>query len=380
MSSVPVNQIPLLDLRAQYTGIKDEIKQALARVVESQQFILGREVELLESEIAAYCGTEFAVGCASGSDALLLALRAAGIKPGDHVLTVPYTFFATAGAIVHAGARPVFTDIDGATFNMDVERVGDALQKDPRIRAIIVVHLFGGCADMDALDHLAQKNGITLIEDAAQAIGAEYKQKRAGSMARAGCFSFFPSKNLGGFGDGGMITTRDRQLCERLRSLRVHGSTRKYYHEAIGYNSRLDALQAAVLRVKLRHLETWSEARGRNATRYRELFAHADLPVTVPIAAPYQNRHVWNQFVIRCPRRDALRKHLADNGVGTEVYYPIPLHMQPCFAELGYKPGDFAVSEHLAEEALALPVYPELSAEEIEHVGGLIAGFYRGRA
>ena len=335
MRSVPSKRIPLLDLCGQYARIQNEVNSAVARVIESQQFILGQEVELFEKDFASYCGAKFAVGCASGSDALLLALLATNIQPGDEVLTVPFTFFATAGEIVHAGARPVFVDVEAGTFNLDADRAAEILKTHPRIRAVMPVHLFGGCADMDALTNLAKTYGLVVIEDAAQAVGAEYKQRRAGSMGEAGCFSFFPSKNLGAFGDGGMITTGDEGLCERLRALRVHGSTRKYHHERVGYNSRLDALQAAVLNVKLRYLDTWNEARCRNVHLYRESFADSNAPVTLPVAAPYQNRHVWNQFVIRCPERDSLRRHLAENGVGTEVYYPLPLHLQPCFAGLG---------------------------------------------
>jgi dTDP-4-amino-4,6-dideoxygalactose transaminase len=376
MSGKPGRHIPLLDLRIQYAQIRDEVNCAIARVVESQQFILGPEVERLEAELAAYCGAGYAIGCASGSDALLLALIALGIKPGDEVLTTPYTFFATAGEIVHAGARPVFADIDADTLNLDPKEAAEALKAHPRIRAIVPVHLFGGCADMDALGELAKANGIALVEDAAQAIGAEYKQRRAGSMGDVGCFSFFPTKNLGGFGDGGFVTTSNVAVCNRLRSLRVHGSPSKYYHESVGYNSRLDALQAAILRVKLRYLDGWNAARQRNADLYCRLLAQSCAPVRTPAAASYQNSHIWNQFVIRCPRRDELREYLLRNGVGTEVYYPVPLHLQPCFAGLGYKDGDFPVAEQMAKETLALPVYPELQAEEIEQVSHSIAGFY----
>jgi dTDP-4-amino-4,6-dideoxygalactose transaminase len=377
MKTIKRKDILLLDLRAQYAGIREEINQALTGVLESQRFILGEEVRLFEQEIADYCSVKHAVACASGSDAVLLALTGLGLKPGDEVLTVPYTFFATAGYIVHAGAIPVFTDIEPVTFNMDVGQAALALQQHPRIRAIVVVHLFGGCADMEPLRQLADGHGIPLVEDAAQAIGAEYKKKRAGSIGNAGCFSFFPSKNLGAFGDGGMVTTNDPDLAGRLRSLRVHGSSRKYHHDYVGYNSRLDALQAAILRVKLRHLDQWHDARARHAELYRRLFAANGAPVTVPVAAGYQTRHIWNQFVIRCLRRDQLRAWLSEEGVGTEIYYPLPLHLQPCFAELGYRAGAFPVSEQLAGEALALPVYPELSDADIEHVAALVAAFYR---
>ena len=377
MPGKPDIHIPLLDLRTQYAQMREEMNRAILRVVESQQFILGQEVELLEGELAEYCGARYAIGCASGSDALLLALVALGIKPGDEVLTSPYTFFATAGEIVHAGARPRFADIDPLTFNLDPQKAADVMKLHPRIRAVIPVHLFGGCADMHAIAELAKSHGIAVIEDAAQAVGAEFKQKRAGSIGDAGCFSFFPSKNLGAFGDGGLITTSDVTVRDRLRSLRVHGSTYRYYHESVGYNSRLDALQAAVLRVKLRHLEGWNQARRENADHYRRSLAQSGAPVTTPAATFYQNRHVWNQFVIRCPERDALRQYLLQNGVGTEVYYPVPLHLQPCFADLEYREGDFPIAEQLTKEALALPVYPELQPWEVEQVSALIATFYR---
>ncbi len=376
MSTV-TTPIPLLDLRRQYDGIRDEITRELERVIESQRFILGEEVELLEAEVSGYSGAAFGVGCASGSDALLLALVAAGVGPGDEVVTVPYTFFATAGSIVHAGARPVFVDIDGASFNLDPAQLEQALQQHPRVKAILPVHLFGGCADMDEIHRVAAKYGVPVIEDAAQAIGAEYKGRRAGSLGEMGCFSFFPSKNLGAFGDGGMITTNNAGLAAKLRALRVHGSRRKYYHESVGYNSRLDALQAAVLRVKLRHLDNWSQARGRNAALYRSALGTGGVPVQLPVPATYQTRHIWNQFVIRCPQRDRLQQHLAENGVGTEVYYPVPLHLQACFAELGYREGAFPASEQLANEALALPVYAEITAGEIRQVAASIASFYR---
>jgi dTDP-4-amino-4,6-dideoxygalactose transaminase len=311
---------------------------------------------------------------------VLLALAGLGIGQGDEVLTVPYTFFATAGYVVHAGATPVFADVESVTFNIDVDQARRVLNEHPRIRAIVAVHLFGGCADMEPLHEMAAERGVPVIEDAAQAIGAEYNGRRAGGLGRVGCFSFFPSKNLGAFGDGGAITTNDGELAGRIRALRMHGSTRKYYHEYIGYNSRLDALQAAVLRVKLPHLDAWSDARARNADLYRRLFAASGAPVVAPAPGNRQTRHIWNQFAIRCPQRDALREYLAENAVGTEVYYPVPLHLQPCFASLGYRTGDFPVSERLALETLALPVYAELSQEDIERVVSLIAEFYRAGA
>ncbi len=374
MVAVPVvtqKQIPLLDLQAQYAEIREEVLAAVTRVIDSQRFVLGEEVEAFEREVAAYCDTPFAVGCASGTDALILALMAAGIGPGDQVITTPYSFFATAGAIAHRGAIPVFADVDPVTFNLDPARAAAALARSPRARAIIAVHLFGGCADMEPLGALARERGIVLIEDAAQAIGAEYRGRRAGGIGDIACFSFYPSKNLSAFGEGGLLTTRDAQTAARLAALRVHGSTEKYLHQWVGINSRLDALQAAVLRVKLRRLDAWTEGRQRNARLYLELLASA--PVELPRPAAYQTRHVFNQFVIRTRDRDAVRRHLAAEGVGTEVYYPLPLHLQPCFASLGYREGDFPVSEALARETLALPVYPELAEDDIAYVARLLA-------
>jgi len=375
-SSSSIRNVPLLDLKAQHQGIRDEVLRAITGVVDSQRFILGAEVEKLEEEIAAYSGTRFAVGCASGSDALILALRAFDIQAGDEVLTVPYTFFATAGAIAHVGARPVFVDVDAATFNINVEQVAEILEKRPGIRAIVPVHLFGQCADMDPLLAIAGSRGIPVIEDAAQAIGAQYRGRIAGSMGEVGCFSFFPSKNLGGYGDGGMVTTNDAALREKLSALRVHGSKEKYYHEWSGINSRLDALQAAVLRVKLRHLDDWTAARQRNAGLYRRLLSEKQVPVTPSASAAFTTRHIYNQFAILAARRDELREFLQLNGIGSEVYYPLPLHLQKCFAGLGYRAGDFPVSEQVARESLALPIYPELQPEEIEYVVDTIHIFY----
>ncbi len=368
--------IPLLDLRAQHAALRDEVVAALLRVVDSQNFILGEEVDKLEQEIAPYCGARFAVGCASGSDALSLALMALGIQPGDEVLTVPFTFFSTAGEISLLGAKPVFVDIDPSTFNMDMNRVEDALRVHPRIRAVIPVHLFGGCADLDPLRNLTTLRSIPIIEDAAQSIGAEYRGARAGSIGAVGCLSFYPTKNLGAYGDGGMLTTNDSALAERLKSLRVHGRTGKYIHQSIGVNSRLDALQAAVLRVKFRRLDSWTARRQQNAALYRELLSAARLPVSAPDPTPYQTRHVFNQFVIRCAQRDQLQTHLREHGIGTEVYYPLSLHQQSCFSSLGYHPGDFPVSEKAAAEALAVPVNPEVSSSDIEYVCESIRSFY----
>jgi len=369
-------QIPLLDLRAQHKQIREEVMTALARVVDSQKFILGEEVQKFEAEIASYCEAKHAVGCASGSDALSLALMALDVRPGDEVLTTPYTFFATAGAISRLGAVPVFVDVEAETFNLDVNRIADLLDSRPRIRAVIPVHLFGGCADMDPICSLAAARGIPVIEDAAQSIGSEYRNRRAGSIGRIGCFSFFPSKNLGGYGDGGMLTTNDSSLAERLAALRVHGRTGKYFHQWVGINSRLDALQAAVLRVKFRYLDGWTAGRQQNAERYRAGLAERKVPVIPASPAPYQTRHVYNQFVIRGADRDGLQACLKQRGIGSEVYYPLPLHLQPCFSDLGYKKGDFPVSEKLAAESLALPVHSELAADDIDYICDSIRSFY----
>jgi dTDP-4-amino-4,6-dideoxygalactose transaminase len=371
-----VRPIPLLDLTRQYQPLREPIQAALARVIEAQRFILGPEVERFEQRFAAYCGARFAIGCASGTDALELALMAADIGPGDEVLTVPFTFFATAGAIMSAGARPVFVDVEPDSFNLDVRQLDHALATHPSIKAILPVHLYGACADMGPILDCAAARGIPVIEDAAQAVGAEWRDQRAGSIGTVGCFSFFPTKNLGGFGDGGMLTTNDEDLARKLKALRVHGSFEKYVHQWSGMNSRLDALQAAVLDVKLDHLDAWNRARQRNADLYREALAGI---VTVPVQQPYQTSHVYNQFVIRCARRDELRKFLSESGVGTEVYYPLPLHLQPALVAYGYKAGDFPVSEQLSREVLALPIFAELTGEEIATVSGLIREFY-GRA
>jgi dTDP-4-amino-4,6-dideoxygalactose transaminase len=376
VSTTIERQIPLLDLVAQHRQIRTEVLTELTRVIDSQKFIMGEDVRKLEQDIAAYSGCQFAIGCASGSDALFLALLAAGVQPGEKVLTTPYTFFATAGAIVRGGAVPVFADIDPVTFNLDMHQAASVLDRHKGIRIIIPVHLFGACADMDPLRRLAGQHGLFVIEDAAQSIGAEYKKRRAGGLGNIGCFSFFPSKNLGGYGDGGMLTTNDAGLAESLAALRVHGAKKKYLHEMVGINSRLDALQAAVLRVKFRHLDSWTLARQKNAERYCRLFTEQNIPVEVPGVEPHTTRHVYNQFVVRCPRRDELQAYLKEHGIGTEVYYPIPLHLQKCFANLGYRLGDFPVSERLAGESLALPVHPELSAEDMDYVCATIRAFY----
>jgi len=368
--------IPLLDLRAQHEAIRAEILAAVTRLIDSQKFILGEEVAELERRIAAYCQTPFAIGCASGTDALVLALMALDIGPGDEVLTVPYTFFATAGAIARVGARPVFADVDEDTCQMDVDRVEEVLHRHPRVKAILPVHLFGGCVDMDPLLDLARARGLSVVEDAAQSIGAEYRGRRAGSLGDFGCFSFFPSKNLGAYGDAGMITTHSAEMDGRLKALRVHGGSRKYYHDWVGINSRLDTLQAAVLLVKLGHLDAWTAARQRHAARYRRLLGGAVLPVRFQTIPGFVTRHVANQFIIRVPRRDELKAALAGAGIGTEIYYPLPLHLQKCFSALGYRPGDFPASENLARESLALPVYAELSDEDLEAVCRTISCFF----
>jgi len=357
-------RVPLLDLKAQYAGIRDEIRAALDRVLESQRFILGPEVEAFESEIAAYCGSSHAIGVSSGTDALLVALMAIDIRPGDEVITSPYSFFATAGAIARLGARPVFVDIDGRTFNIDTNRI--ETQITPRTRPLIPVHVFGQMADMLSIMEIARKHDLFVIEDAAQAIGAELNQKRAGSVGHAGCFSFYPSKNLGGFGDGGMITTNDADLAARIRLLRSHGFRAKYYSERLGGNFRLDEIQAAVLRVKLKYLDRWTEGRRRNAGFYGESLNRLDT-ITLPYEMP-RSRHIYNQFIIRSGRRDGLMAHLREKQIGCEVYYPVPLHLQACFKELAYMPGELPASEAAARESLALPIYPELTAEMLQAV------------
>jgi dTDP-4-amino-4,6-dideoxygalactose transaminase len=369
-----VMKVPFFDLHFHHAVIQSEIEKAIHEVLETQKFILGNDVSALETEIAGYCGTRHAIACASGSDAILLSLLALGIGPNDEVLTTPYSFFATAGYIVRAGATPVFADIDPRSFNLDPGAVEAVLDLHPKIRAIMPVHLFGACADMGPLLKLATARGLPVIEDAAQAIGAEWNGQRAGSLGASGCFSFFPSKNLGAYGDGGIVTTNDASLAGRVAALRVHGSRAKYYHDYVGLNSRLDSLQAAILRVKLRHLDHWTEARQRNADFYRQHLA--GLPVTLPSPAAYNTRHVYNQFVIRSQPRDELRVWLSSQGIGTEIYYPLPLHLQACFASLGYREGDFPVSEEVARTSLALPIFPELTAQQIESVCSAIREFF----
>jgi dTDP-4-amino-4,6-dideoxygalactose transaminase len=367
--------VPLLDLKAQYRTIRRDILASLEAVCEEQGFVLGPRVQELEQALASYVGCPHAVGVASGSDALLLSLMALGVGPGDEVITVPFTFFATAGAISRAGAKPVFVDIRQDTFNIDPIQIEQAIT--PRTKSIIPVHLFGQCADMQTIGRIAASRGLSVIEDACQAIGASQEGKRAGVLGDTGCFSFFPSKNLGGFGDGGLVTSRDQALHDRLAMLRVHGSRVRYVHELVGINSRLDALQAAVLRVKLNHLDAWTEGRRRNAARYAQLLGDAQLRehITLPITAA-GNYHVFNQFTIRARRRDELRSYLKDKGIGTEVYYPVPLHLQTCYGDLGYHKGSFPISERAAEEVLSLPIYPELTDDQLTYVAATIRDFY----
>jgi dTDP-4-amino-4,6-dideoxygalactose transaminase len=368
--------VPALNLRAQYQTIRDEIEPIVLRLFESQMFVMGPEVDQLEVEVARYCGAAYGVGCASGTDALILPLLARGIGPGDEVITTPYSFFATASSIWRSGARPVFVDIEPDTYNIDFARIEAAIT--PRTRSIIPVHLYGQTADMDEIGAIACKHGLLVLEDAAQAIGAAYKGRRAGILGDAAALSFYPTKNLGGCGDGGMMLTDDLALARSLQRLRVHGMEPKYYHHEVGFNSRLDALQAAVLRIKLKHLDAWTEGRRRAAARYRELFdAHAlGDRVALPRERP-ENLHVFNQYVIRVPSslRDPLRDHLAARQIGTEIYYPVPLHLQPCFASLGHRPGDFPNSESAARETLAIPMYPELTEEQQRSVVAAIRQF-----
>jgi dTDP-4-amino-4,6-dideoxygalactose transaminase len=367
--------VPLLDLQAQYASLRDEMRPAIERVLESQRFVLGDEVRRLESSIAEYCHTKHAVGCASGSDALLLALMALDVSAGDEIITTPFSFFATGSCIARLGARPVFVDIDPRTYNLDVSQVADAIT--PRTKAILPVHIYGQCAEMDPLLALGERHGVPVVEDAAQAIGATDRGRRAGSMGVLGCFSFYPTKNLGGAGDGGIISTNDEQLEQRLRRLRAHGGITEYQHDEVGINSRLDELQAAVLNVKLARLDAWSDERAQKAAVYTQLLSEADLSfeVTAPFVRP-DCHHIFHQYVIRVPRhRDALMDHLRERGVGTKVYYPIPLHRQECFSYLGYKEGAFPEAERAALETFALPAYPELSEEQQVYVVDSIKSF-----
>lgn len=402
MSTQTIDSVPLLDLDAQYRTIQDEVKEAVNEVMESQQFIMGPQVEELEKQVAQYSNTQHAIGCASGSDALLLSLMAIDTGPGDYVITTPYTFFATAGAIARLGATPIFLDIDPITYNIDPEEVRMFLEgKHPLssrfeaspddIKALIPVHLYGQMADMDPLNELSEEYDFHVIEDAAQAIGAEYKGRRAGSIGDFGCFSFFPSKNLGGYGDGGMITTDDDELAEKLRVLRVHGSKPKYHHKIVGVNSRLDTVQAAILKVKLQYLDEWSDARRERAQYYRTLFEQAGLtteaeaqdpcgedesmlahhilpPVEVEGDPARNGRHVYHQFVIRSSSRDVIQSQLKEADIGHSIYYPVPLHEQECFSHLEYTAGDCPSSHCASLQTLALPIFPELTRNQQEYV------------
>jgi dTDP-4-amino-4,6-dideoxygalactose transaminase len=386
-------KVPLLDLKEQYRALKPEIDAAIAEVMESQQFILGPKVQECEEAIARYSGSSFAVGVSSGTDALLICLMAEDIGPGDEVITTPYTFFATGGSIARTGATPVFVDIDPVTYNIDITQLESKVTS--RTRAVIPVHLYGQMADMDGILEVARRQGLVIIEDAAQAIGAEYKGRRAGSLGDYGCFSFFPSKNLGAAGDGGMVVTDDSDRAEKLRRLRAHGSKPKYYHRFIGGNFRLDSLQAAVVTAKLKHLDAWTSARQDNARRYNMHFAASGLSVsassaydrnstnerqalqstgsgkivpTLFLPSVVTDRHIFNQYVIRVAGRDRLKAALEAKGVATEIYYPLPLHLQECFAHLGHAEGDFPESERAASETLALPIFPELTEEQVQYV------------
>jgi dTDP-4-amino-4,6-dideoxygalactose transaminase len=387
-----MTNVPLLDLKAQFAQIRAEVMPAIDQVCASQHFILGQQVAALEEEVARYCGASAGIGVSSGTDALLLALMALNIGAGDEVITSPFTFFATAGTIARTGARPVFCDIEPETFNLSPAAVQDFIDEHcavqgaqlinrttgGRVKALMPVHLYGQSADMDPLMAIARRHGLKVIEDAAQAIGTEYKNgARAGTIGDVGCFSFFPSKNLGAFGDAGLCTTNDPELAETLRVMRVHGGKPKYFHALIGGNFRIDELQAAVLRVKLKYLDGWTAGRQRNAAYYDAAFAHAGLgdKLRTPVAiAGY--RHIFNQYVVRVQNRDALRARLTERGIGSEIYYPVPLHLQQCFAYLNYRTGDFPQSERAAEETLALPIYPELDQVQLAHVVATIAEFY----
>ncbi len=363
-------QVPLLDLKTQYSELKDEIMNAVNELADTQMFILGGSVERFEKEIAEYCDTGYACGVSSGSDALIISLMVEGIGPGDEVITTPFTFFATAGAIARLGAKPVFADISEEDFNIDAESAAEKIT--PKTKAIIPVHLFGQVADMGRIMAIAEAEDLVVIEDACQAIGSEYEGSRAGSIGHYGCFSFFPSKNLGCFGDGGVVTVNNASRLEMLKIFRNHGSNPKYYHKYIGGNFRLDALQAVVLSIKLKQLDSWSKARQKNAAEYRSLFARAGLDdkVSLPVKSEHCTRHIYNQFTIRVhgQKRDKLKKALADAGIGSDIYYPVPLHLQECFSSLGYRKGDFPVSEKACEEVLSLPIYPESTREQRQYV------------
>jgi dTDP-4-amino-4,6-dideoxygalactose transaminase len=366
-------KVPLLDLKRQYLAIKGEIDQSIQKVLDHGMFIMGPELKELEEKMAKYCGTKHGIGVASGTDALLLSLRALGVGNGDEVITTTFSFFATAGVISRLGARPVFVDIDSKTFNIDPAKIKGAISS--RTKAIMPVHLYGQVAEMDEIGEIALRAGIPIVEDAAQAIGAEYKGRKAGQFGATGCFSFFPSKNLGAYGDGGFITTDDDKLAELLRKLRVHGSKPKYYHSVVGYNSRLDTLQAAVLLVKMNYLPLWHEARRQKADTYNRLLKDVK-QITTPFVRDY-NYHIYHQYTILAENRDGLKEFLNTKEIGFDTYYPLPLHLQECYRELNYKPGDLPVAESLAHMAISLPVFPELREDEQEYVAGAIKEFYK---
>ena len=368
-------QVPLLDIPASYEQILSDVEKKISEVIRSGRFILGPVVEELEARITDYCGTKYAIGVSSGTDALLISLMAAGIGEGDEVITTPFTFFATAGSIARVGAHPVFVDIEPETFNIDPKQIENKITD--KTRALMPVHLYGQCANMDSILEVARRHGLAVIEDAAQAIGSEYKGQRAGSIGDYGCLSFFPTKNLGGFGDGGMVTMSSKELYERVKILRVHGSEPKYFHKTIGGNFRLDAIQAAVVLAKLNYLDHWTELRRQNAEIYKTLFEKRGLLNSLELPSETTPRHVYNQYVIRVKDyRDGLRQFLDKNHVATEIYYPLPLHLQECFDSLGYHQGDFPVAERAADEVLALPVYPELTESQLEYVVEMIAHFF----
>ena len=386
-----MTNVPLLDLKAQYAQIRAEVMPIIEEVCASQRFILGEHVLALEAEVAAYCASAAGVGVSSGTDALLLALMALGVGAGDEIITTPFTFFATAGTIARLGARPVFCDIDPVSFNLSPQAVSDFIDQHcrvqgsqllnratgGRIKGLMPVHLYGQSADMDPLMAVAKQYNLKVIEDAAQAIGTEYQGRRVGSIGDIGCFSFFPSKNLGAFGDAGLCTTNDAELAESMRVLRVHGGKPKYFHAVIGGNFRIDELQAAVLRVKLKYLDGWTAARQRNAAYYTAAFAAANgAKHLITPQATVKGRHIFNQYVVRVQNRDALKDHLTAQGIGTEIYYPVPLHLQKCFSYLKHAPGDFPQSERAAAETLALPIYPELTQTQLDHVVASVAAFY----
>jgi dTDP-4-amino-4,6-dideoxygalactose transaminase len=387
-----MTNVPLLDLKAQYAQIRAEVMPVIDAVCASQRFILGEHVLALEAEVASYCASAAGIGVSSGTDALLLALMALGVGEGDEIFTSPFTFFATAGTIARLGARPVFCDIEPGSFNISPRALAEFIERHcsaqgehlingatgGRIKGIMPVHLYGQSADMDPLMALAKRHNLKVIEDAAQAIGTEYKGVRVGSIGDIGCFSFFPSKNLGAFGDAGLCTTNDLELAENMRVLRVHGGKPKYFHAVIGGNFRIDELQAAVLRVKLKYLDSWTQARQLNAAYYNAAFAAAELGsnlVTPQVSVP--GRHIFNQYIVRARNRDALKDQLTARAIGTEIYYPVPLHLQKCFAYLQHAPGDFPESERAAADTLALPIYPELTHAQLDHVITSVVGFYR---